>query len=454
MFDNLTQRLSHTLKNLTGRGSLSEENIKDSLKEVRNALLDADVALSVVDDFSNHIKNKALGTEVLGSVRPGQAFIKIVQDELTHIMGDENFALNLQAQAPIVILMVGLQGSGKTTTAAKLANFLQNNHKKSVVMASADIYRPAAIDQLQTLANSISTHYFPSDISQKPIDIAKGALDFAKKHLIDVLILDTAGRLHIDEEMMNELKQLHKAMNPTETLLVVDSMMGQDAAKTVKAFHETVDLTGVILSKADGDSRGGAALSVRHITGKPIKFLGVGEKIDGLEAFHPNRVASRILGMGDIVSLVEEAHRKVDEKHAEKMAKKLKKGKKFDLEDFSMQLKQMRSMGGIGSLLSKMPGAAQLPQNVPGMLDDKKTIMMEAIINSMTKKERRNPQMIKGSHKRRIANGSGTNIQDINRLLKQFSQMQKMMDKLKGGGMEKMMRKFQGMGGGGFDGLL
>jgi signal recognition particle subunit SRP54 len=444
MFSNLTERLAKTIKNLTGQGRLTESNIQDTLREVRMALLEADVALPVVKEFIESLQAKALGAEVLQSLTPGDTFVKIVHDELTHTLGDEHQGLNLQTQPPAVILVAGLQGSGKTTTVAKLANWLQQEHKKSVLVTSVDIYRPAAIQQLETLAKQINVEYFPSHAAQKPVTIAKEAIIKAKTQFIDVVIVDSAGRLHIDDAMMAEIKQIHQAINPIETLFVVDSMTGQDAANTAKAFNEALPLTGVVLTKTDGDARGGAALSIRNITGKPIKFMGVGEKIDALELFHPERVASRILGMGDILSLVEEAHRKVDKAHAEKMAKKLKKGKSFDLEDFRVQLQQMRNMGGITSLLGKIPGMSQLPAAAKGV-DEKMFVKMEAIINSMTPKERRFPAIIKGSHKRRISMGSGTEIQDINRLLKQFLQMQKMMKKLKGGGMMKMMQKLKGV---------
>lgn len=445
MFSSLTERLGQTIKNLTGQGRLTESNIKDTLGEVRRALLEADVALPVVKQFTEKLQEKALGTEVLKSLSPGDTLIKLVHDELTHLLGDEASELNLQTQPPAIILVAGLQGSGKTTTVAKLANWLQQEQNKKVMVTSADVYRPGAIKQLETLAEQINAQYFPSAVGQNPITIAKEAIAKAKTQFLDVVIIDTAGRLHIDEEMMAEIKQIHKAINPIETLFVVDSMTGQDAANTAKAFNEALELTGVILTKTDGDARGGAALSIREITHKPVKFIGVGEKIDDLEFFHPERVASSILGMGDILTLVEKAQRKVDKVHAEKMAKKLKKGKSFDLEDFKKQLEQMRNMGGITSLLSKIPGMNQLPAAAKQSVDEKMFVKMEAIINSMTPKERRFPANIKGSHKRRIAMGSGTEIQDINKLLKQFLQMQKMMKKLKGGGMMKMMQRLKGM---------
>lgn len=444
MFETLTDRLSSTLRNLSGRGRLTDDNIKESLREVRRALLEADVALPVVTEFIDQVKEKAVGQEVMKSLRPGDALVKIVNDELVQIMGEENSELNLQATPPAIILMAGLQGSGKTTTTAKLALWLKEQ-KKSVMVTSCDVYRPAAIKQLETLASQIDVKYYPSSPDQTPTKIAQNAISEAKKQIVDVLIIDTAGRLHIDNDMMTEIKDIHKISNPVETLFVVDSMTGQDAANTAKAFNETLPLTGVILTKTDGDARGGAALSIRQITGKPIKFLGAGEKVEALEPFHPKRIASRILGMGDILTLVEEAKKNVDKKAAERVAKKLKKGKAFDLEDFLAQLQQMKSMGGMSSLLSKLPGGANLSPAAKGMMDDKQFVKMEAIIYSMTPKERRYPQVIKGSHKKRISKGSGTDIPDINRLLKQFTQMQKMMKKLKGGGMAKMMKKMQGI---------
>jgi signal recognition particle subunit SRP54 len=449
VFDSLSERLTQSLKRLMGQGRLTEENIQDTLQEVRVALLEADVALPVVKKFIEDIRAKAVGQEVLRSLNPGDILVKIVNDELVQILGGESEQINLQTQPPAVILMAGLQGSGKTTTTAKLANWLKTIKNKSVLVTSADIYRPAAIQQLKTLAEQIDVHYHPSDTSQKPVDIAKAAIHKAKTQFIDVVIIDTAGRLHIDEEMMTEIRQLHQAVNPIETLFVVDSMTGQDAANTAKAFNEALPLTGIILTKTDGDARGGAALSIRYITGKPIKFMGVGEKIDALEAFYPDRVASRILGMGDILTLVEEAQRKIDHKKAEKIAKKIKKGG-FDLEDFLEQLQQMRNMGGIAGLVSKLPGFAQIPQAAKSTINDKMFKQMEAIINSMTPRERRFVAIINGSRKRRIAVGSGTQIQDVNRLLKQFLQMQKMMKKLKGGGMMKMMRNLKGSIPGGF----
>jgi signal recognition particle subunit SRP54 len=425
MFDGLSERLGRSIRNLRGVGRLSEDNIKDTLREVRMALLEADVALPVVKQFADHIRERAMGEEVIKSLTPGQAFIKIVNDELTQLMGTANDALNLSATPPVVILMAGLQGAGKTTTVGKLARWLKERHKKSVMVASCDVF-------------------FPSEVGQKPVAIAKAALQAAKTRHQDVLIIDTAGRLHIDAEMMEEIKQIHAAIEPLETLFVVDSMTGQDAANTAKAFDEALPLTGVILTKTDGDARGGAALSVRYITGKPIKFLGVGEKSDALEPFHPDRVASRILGMGDVVSLVEEVQQKLDVDKAEKLAKKLQKGKGFDLEDFREQFQQLKNMGGMGALLDKLPGMGNVPQKAMDQVNDKQMSRMEAIINSMTPKERRLPDIINGSRKRRIAAGSGTQVQDVNRLLKQFTQMQKMMKKMRKGGMAKMMRQFKG----------
>ncbi|MGB0894981.1 MAG: signal recognition particle protein [Parashewanella sp.] len=447
MFENLSDRLSRTLKNISGRGRLTEENIKDTLREVRMALLEADVALPVVREFVKSVKERAVGQEVAKSLTPGQVFVKIVQGELEKAMGESNEELDLSAQPPAVVMMAGLQGAGKTTSAAKLAKLLRTRHKKSVLVVSADVYRPAAIKQLETLAGEVEVEFFPSDVSQKPVDIANAAIAHAKLKFIDVVIVDTAGRLHVDESMMDEIKQLHNAVNPVETLFVVDAMTGQDAANTAKAFNEALPLTGVVLTKVDGDARGGAALSIRHITGKPIKFLGVGEKTDALEPFHPDRVASRILGMGDVLSLIEEVERGVDKDKAMKLASKVKKGGKFDLEDFREQLAQMKNMGGMMNMIEKLPGVGQLPPEALAQVQDgKMTNQMEAIINSMTKAERARPEMIKGSRKRRIAAGSGTQIQDVNKLLKQFTQMQKMMKKMSSkGGMAKMMRGMQGM---------
>ncbi len=453
MFDQLTERLSETLRRVAGKATLSDENIQDTLREVRQALLEADVALPVVKDFIEQVRQRAIGQEVMKSLSPGQAFLKIVHERLVAAMGEANEGLDLAAQAPAVILMAGLQGSGKTTSAAKLARLLKDRGRKALLV-SADVYRPAAIRQLETLAESIGVGFLPSAETQKPIDIAREALQAARVKFADVLIVDTAGRLAIDQEMMDEIRELHGFLDPVETLFVVDAMSGQDAAQTARAFNEAIPLTGVILSKADADSRGGAALSVRAVTGKPIKFLGVGEKTDALEPFHPDRVASRILGMGDILSLIEEAERKLDRDKAEKLAKKIRKGGKgFDLDDFRDQLQQMRSMGGLSAMLDKLPGMGGLAQAAQSRIDTRMFVRMEAIINSMTPRERRDPDMLNGSRKRRITEGSGTTIQDLNRLLKQFKQMQKMMKKMGNkGAMQNMMRGLGGMmpPGGGF----
>ncbi len=453
MFENLTERLSDSLRKVTGQAKLTEENIKGTLREVRMALLEADVALPVVKEFVEQVRAKAVGQEVMRSLSPGQEFLKVVNSELVRVMGEQSQGLNLNAQPPAVILMAGLQGAGKTTSVAKLARYLKEREKKKVLVVSADVYRPAAIKQLETLANEVGVGFFPSNEQQRPVDIAEAAIAEAKTSFADVVILDTAGRLAIDDEMMSEIKALHAAIDPVETLFVVDSMTGQDAANTAKAFNEALALTGVILTKTDGDARGGAALSVRSITGKPIKFMGVGEKTDALEPFHPDRVASRILGMGDVLSLIEEAERKLDKKKAEKLTKKIKKGKSFDLEDFRDQLLQMKNMGGVAGLLDKLPGMGQMAQAAQQQVNDKSLGQMEAIISSMTPKERRYPDVINNSRKRRIATGSGTQIQDVNRLLKQHKQMQKMMKKFtKKGGMMNMMRGMKGMmppGGGG-----
>jgi len=411
---------------------------------VRMALLEADVALPVVKEFTEKVRERAVGQEVLQSLSPGQALVKIVNDELVSLMGEACDELQLNIQPPAVVLMAGLQGSGKTTSTAKLARWLKERKKKSVVVASCDVYRPAAIDQLQTLAADVGADFFPSRSDQDPVAIAVAALEHARKKHLDVLIVDTAGRLHIDEEMMGEIQRVHAAIDPVETLFVVDSMTGQDAANTARAFNDALPLSGIVLTKTDGDARGGAALSIRSITGKPIKFLGVGEKTEALEPFHPDRVASRILGMGDVLSLVEEAERKVDKDKAAKLARKLHKGKRFDLEDFHDQLEQMMGMGGLGSLMDKLPGVGQLPQNVRDQVNDRDMHRMLAIIRSMTIQERRFPDIIKGSRRRRIAAGSGTQVQDVNRLLKQFMQMQKMMKKMSKGGMKNMMRGMKG----------
>ena len=444
MFNHLSERLSQPLNSLRGNKKLTSSNIKETLQTVRKALLEADVALPVVKQFITDIEAKALGQTTTTQVKAGDAFVKIVSDELTSLLGESNSELSLNAQPPVVILMAGLQGSGKTTTAAKLAKHLQDKEQKKVMLTSADIYRPAAIDQLETLSQQINAEFFPSNPEQSPKAIVKGALKQAKQQFADVLIIDTAGRLHVDDTLMDELKDISKLSQPTETLLVVDSMTGQDAANIAKTFNDTLELTGVILTKADGDARGGAALSMRMITGKPIKFLGVGEKIDALEAFHPERMASRILGMGDIVSLVEEAESKVDKKEADKLAKKLQKGKRFDFNDFLAQLAQMKKMGGMQSMMGKLPGMGKMPQAAKDMMDDKLLNKMEAIIQSMTPQERSFPAVLNGSRKKRIAAGSGTTLQDINKLTKQFTQMQKMIKRFKGNKMQKRLKQLEG----------
>ena len=446
MFENLTDRLSGTLKNLRGQGRLSEDNIRESLREVRMALLEADVALPVVKDFIDGVRAKALGQEVIGSLSPGQALIKVVNDELVSIMGESQAAIDLNRKPPVVVLMAGLQGSGKTTTVAKLARRLRELDRKSVMVASADVYRPAAIDQLQTLAEEVGAEFYPSHKDQNPVAIAQEAVAAARKSAADVLIIDTAGRLAIDQQMMDEIRAIHDAVDPAETLFVVDSMTGQDAANTAKVFNDTLPLSGVVLTKTDGDARGGAALSVRHITGKPIKFIGSGEKTDALEVFHPDRIASRILGMGDILSLVEQAQEKVDHDKAEKLARKVKRGRGFDLEDLRDQFTQMEKMGGLGSLVEKLPGmGVGVTQAMQNPAHTRQMKRMVAIIDSMTPLERRKPELINGSRKRRVAQGSGTQIQDINRLLKQHKQMQRMMKKMGSkGGMANMMRGMKG----------
>ncbi|MBD2860173.1 signal recognition particle protein [Spongiibacter sp. KMU-158] len=457
MFESLTERLSQTLRHVTGQAKLTDDNIKEAMREVRMALLEADVALPVVKDFVDAVRNRAVGQEVSRSLSPGQQFVKIVQQELEHIMGDKNEDLNLATQPPAVVLMAGLQGAGKTTSVGKLAKYLKEKKKKKVLVVSADVYRPAAIKQLETLANDVGVGFFPSSTEQKPVDIANAAIAEAKLRFYDVLIVDTAGRLHIDEGMMAEIQELHASIKPIETLFVVDAMTGQDAANTAKAFGDALPLTGVILTKSDADSRGGAALSVRHITGKPIKFMGVGEKTDALDPFHPDRIASRILGMGDILSLIDEAESKLDKQKAEKLAKKIKKGKKFDLEDLRDQLQQMQNMGGITGMLDKLPGMGNMSQMAQSQLDTKQFTRMEALINSMTPAERRNPDILNGSRKKRITAGSGTDIQDLNRLIKQHKMMAKMMKKMSSkGGMANMMRGMGGMmppGGGRFPGM-
>ncbi|MCS4534741.1 signal recognition particle protein [Neisseria montereyensis] len=448
MLDNLTNRFGSVLKNIRGQAKLTEDNIKEALREVRLALLEADVALPIVKDFVNKVKEQALGQEITGSLTPDQAFIGIVNDALVDLMGKENSSLDLATAPPAVILMAGLQGAGKTTTVGKLSRLLKTNQKKKILVVSADVYRPAAIEQLRLLAEQVGVDFFPSDTQQKPVDIAKAAVDYAKKHFYDVLMVDTAGRLAIDEEMMNEIKALHAAVHPIETLFVVDAMLGQDAVNTAQAFNEALPLTGVILTKMDGDSRGGAALSVRQVTGKPIKFIGIGEKINGLEPFYPDRIASRILGMGDVLSLIEDVQKGIDEEAATKMAKKLHKGKGFDLNDFKEQIQQMRNMGGLESLMSKMPGElGQLSKQIPEGTAEKAMGHVEAIINSMTPKERANPALLKASRKRRIAQGSGTSVQEVNKMLKQFEQSQQMMKMFSGKGMAKLMRMAKGMKG-------
>jgi signal recognition particle subunit SRP54 len=459
MFQTLTERLSQSLRNITGQSRLTEENIGETLREVRMALLEADVALPVVKSFIEAVKQSAIGQDVNKSLNPGQQFIKIVNDELVRVMGAANEKLNLATQPPAVVLMAGLQGAGKTTTVTKLARFLKEREKKSVLVVSADVYRPAAIKQLETLAAEVGVEFFPSDVNQPPVAIAQAAIAHAKIKFFDVVIVDTAGRLAIDEAMMVEIKQLHAAINPIETLFVVDAMTGQDAANTAKAFADALPLTGVVLTKADADTRGGAALSVRQITGQPIKFLGVGEKTEALDPFHPDRIASRILGMGDILSLIEEVEQKVDKEKAAKLAQKFKKGKGFDLEDLRDQLQQMKNMGGMTSLLDKLPGMGQMSQMAQANIDQKMFVRMEALISSMTPAERRDPELLNGSRKRRICAGSGTDIQDLNRLLKQHKQMQKVMKQVKKGGLANMMRGMGGMmgnmgnKGGGFRGF-
>jgi signal recognition particle subunit SRP54 len=453
MLENLTGRLQSVIKNLRGQARLTEDNISDAMREVRMALLEADVALPVVKDFIAAVKLRAQGKEVLQSLTPGQAVIEVVNDELTSLMGKANVGLNLAAVPPAIILMAGLQGSGKTTTSAKLAKLLKEQ-KKKVLLASADVYRPAAIEQLKALAKQLEVECFDSNASQKPADIASATLDFAKRGYYDVVIFDTAGRLGIDEAMMAEIKALHTQLNPIETLFVVDAMQGQDAINTAKAFGDTLPLTGVILTKLDGDSRGGAALSVRHVTGKPIKFIGVSEKVDGLEPFYPDRMASRILGMGDVLGLIEQAHKNVDMAEAQKLADKVKSGKNFDLDDFKAQMSQMRKMGGMGALMDKMPSQiAGMAAKVNPDDADKSLRRIEGIINSMTPMERRKPEIIKATRKKRIADGSGVQVQEVNRLLKQFEETQKMMKMFSKGGMSKMMRSMGGLMGGKLPGM-
>ena len=448
MFDTLTERLGESFKKIRGQGRLTEANIQETLREVRTALLEADVALPVVRDFIEQVKMRALGQEVQKSLTPGQVMVKIVNDELVAVMGKANERLSLATQPPAAILMAGLQGAGKTTTVAKLARWIRENERKSVLVTSADVYRPAAIEQLKTLSAEVGVEFFPSDPSQDPVDIAKGAMDLARKKYFDVVIVDTAGRLHVDEEMMDEIRRLHATIKPIETLFVVDSMTGQDAANTAKAFNDALPLTGVILTKTDGDARGGAALSIRHITGKPIKYLGVGEKTAALEVFHPDRVASRILGMGDVLTLIEEVERKMDREKAEKLAKKIHKGRGFDLNDYRDQLLQIKNMGGMAAMLDKLPGVASMPKDMKDKVNDKEMIQQLAIIDSMTPQERKTVDIINTSRKRRIAMGSGTDIADINRMLKQHDQMQKVMKKFKGGNIANLLRGMKGQMGG------
>jgi len=444
MFESLTGRLSQVMKTLRGEARLTETNIQDALREVRMALLEADVALPVVRDFVAQVRERALGQEVMGSLTPGQALIGVVHRELVTLMGESDAGLDLATTPPAVILMAGLQGSGKTTTSGKLAKLLREQMKKKVLLASCDVYRPAAIEQLKTLAAQVEVDFFPSAADEQPAAIALAALDFARKHYHDVLIVDTAGRLAIDDAMMREIRELHAALKPIETLFVVDSMQGQDAVNVAKAFADALPLTGVVLTKLDGDARGGAALSVRQVTGKPIKFAGVGEKLTGFEVFHPDRMASRILGMGDVLSLIEDAQRTVDRGEAERFAKKLKSGKGFDLEDFKQQIGQMKKMGGVTAMLDKLPG--QLAQAAgKAQMDDKQIRRIEGIINSMTPQERAKPELLKASRKRRIATGAGVSVQEVNRLLAQFEQTQKMMKMMAKGGMAKMMRSMKGM---------
>ncbi len=446
MLDNLTQRLARVMKTLRGEARLTEDNIADALREVRLALLEADVALPAVKTFIAAVKEKAVGEEVIGSLSPGQALVGVVHRELTALMGEAHDGLNLAAQPPAIVLMAGLQGAGKTTTVGKLAKLLRETQKKKVLVVSCDVYRPAAIEQLKTVAEQAGVDFFSSSTNEKPVDIARSAVDWAKRHFYDVLLVDTAGRLSIDEAMMKEIAELHAALTPIETLFVVDAMLGQDAINTAKAFSEALPLTGVILTKLDGDSRGGAALSVRHITGKPIKYAGVGEKLTGLEPFHPERMASRILGMGDVLSLIEDARKGIDEAKAVEFAKKLKSGKNFDLNDFKEQIGQMRKMGGISSMIDKLPAQfAQAANQMPAGGEDKAVRRIEGIINSMTPDERSKPDLIKASRKRRIATGAGVQVQEVNRLLKQFEQTQKMMKQFSKGGIGKLMRSMKGM---------
>ena len=446
MLDNLTQRLARVMKTLRGEARLTEDNIADALREVRLALLEADVALPAIKTLIAAVKEKAVGEEVIGSLSPGQALVGVVHRELTQLMGEAHNGLNLATQPPAIILMAGLQGAGKTTTVGKLAKLLRETQKKKVLVVSCDVYRPAAIEQLKTVAEQAGVDFFPSLTTDKPVDIARKAVDWAKRHYHDVLLVDTAGRLAIDEAMMKEIAELHSAVDPIETLFVVDAMLGQDAINTAKAFSDALPLTGIILTKLDGDARGGAALSVRHVTGRPIKYAGVGEKLTGIEAFHPERMASRILGMGDVLSLIEDAKKGIDEQQAVEFAKKLKSGKSFDLNDFKNQMSQMRKMGGITSMLDKLPAQfAQAASQMQGGVEDKAVRRIEGIINSMTPLERCKPELLKASRKRRIATGAGVQVQEVNRLLKQFEQTQKMMKQFSKGGITKLMRGMKGM---------
>jgi signal recognition particle subunit SRP54 len=446
MLDNLTQRLARVVKTLRGEARLTEANIADALREVRLALLEADVALPAVKAFIASIREKAVGEEVIGSLTPGQALIGVVHRELTALMGEAHGGLNLAVRPPAVVLMAGLQGAGKTTTVGKLAKFLRETQKKKVLVVSCDVYRPAAIEQLKTLAGQAGVEFFPSSTADRPVDIARAAVDWARRHFHDVLLVDTAGRLSIDEAMMREIAELHAALEPVETLFVVDAMLGQDAINTAKAFSDALPLTGIILAKLDGDSRGGAALSVRHVTGKPIQFAGVGEKLSGLEAFHPERMASRILGMGDVLSLIEDAKKGIDEAKAVELARKLKSGKTFDLSDFKEQIGQMRKMGGVMSMLDKLPAQfVQMAGQMPVGVEDRTIRRIEGIVDSMTPAERRKPELIKASRKRRIAAGAGVEVQEVNRLLRQFEQTQKMMKQFSRGGIGKLMRGMKGM---------
>ena len=449
MLDNLTKRFSKIFKDIRGQSKLTEDNIKEALREVRLALLEADVALPIVKDFVNSVKERALGHEIADNLTPDQAFFGIVNQALIDLMGKENTSLNLSTTPPATILMAGLQGAGKTTTVGKLAKLIKDqDKKKKILVVSADVYRPAAIEQLKLLAEQVRVDFFPSDTTQQPVQIVRDAQNYAKKHFYDVLMVDTAGRLAIDIEMMIEIRAIHSAINPIETLFVIDAMLGQDAVNTAQAFNETLPLTGVVLTKMDGDARGGAALSVRQITGKPIKFIGVGEKINGLEPFYPDRIASRILGMGDVMTLLEDVQKGIDEDIAKEMAQKLHRGKGFDLNDFKAQIQQMRNMGGFENLLSKMPGElGEISKKIPEGTAEKAMRHVEAIINSMTPKERANPALLKASRKRRIAAGAGVTIQDVNKMLKQFEQSQQMMKMFSGKNMAKLMRMAKGMKG-------